>query len=47
MFTLRSLPVLALARLLAAPAAATTISFQNGSDGYAGADNESYWVPSG
>jgi hypothetical protein len=42
MFTLRSLPVLALAALLAAPAAATTISFQNGSDGYAGADNESY-----
>jgi hypothetical protein len=39
---LRSLPVLALAALLAAPAAATTISFQNGIDGYAGADNESY-----
>jgi MYXO-CTERM domain-containing protein len=40
--TLRSLPALALAALLATPAAATTISFQNGFDGYAGADNESY-----
>lgn len=39
---LRSLPMLALAALLAVPAAATTISFQNGIDGYAGADNESH-----
>jgi MYXO-CTERM domain-containing protein len=40
--TLRSLPAFALAALLATPAAATTISFQNGFGGYAGADNESY-----
>lgn len=32
----------ALAALLAAPASATTISFQNGAGGYAGADNESF-----
>jgi len=38
----RSLSALALALALGAPAAATTISFQNGFDGYAGADNESY-----
>jgi hypothetical protein len=42
MLTLRSLPAFALAALLSTPAAATTISFQNGFDGYAGADNESY-----
>jgi MYXO-CTERM domain-containing protein len=39
---LRSLSVIALAALLSTPAAATTISFQNGFGGYAGADNESY-----
>jgi hypothetical protein len=38
----RSLSALSLALALGAPAAATTISFQNGVDGYAGADNESY-----
>ena len=38
----RSLSALALSLALGAPAAATTISFQNGFDGYAGADNESY-----
>jgi hypothetical protein len=39
-----SLPKLALVGLvlLATPAAATTLSFQNGFGGYAGADNESY-----
>jgi hypothetical protein len=42
MSALRPLSALALAVLLAAPAAATTISFQNGVDGYAGADNESH-----
>jgi hypothetical protein len=38
----RLLASLGFAALLAAPASATTISFQNGVDGYAGADNESY-----
>ncbi|MFI5321445.1 MAG: DNRLRE domain-containing protein [Myxococcota bacterium] len=38
----RSLSALALSLALGAPAAATTISFQNGFDGYTGADNESY-----
>jgi len=38
----RSLSALSLSLALAAPAAATTISFQNGVDGYTGADNESY-----
>ena len=38
----RSLSALALSLALGAPAAATTISFQNGFGGYASADNESY-----
>jgi hypothetical protein len=38
----RLLASLGFAALLAAPASATTISFQNGFGGYAGADNESY-----
>jgi hypothetical protein len=42
MSALRSLFAFVLAASLAAPAVATTISFQNGVDGYAGADNESY-----
>jgi hypothetical protein len=42
MSTLRSLHAFAVAALLAAPAAATTISFQNGFDGYDGADNDSF-----
>jgi hypothetical protein len=36
------LPALLVALTLAAPAAATTISFQNGFDGYTSADNESH-----
>jgi hypothetical protein len=39
---LRGLSAFSLVVALAAPAAATTISFQNGVGGYAGADNESY-----
>jgi hypothetical protein len=39
---LRSLAAVALLSLAALPAAATTISFQNGFDGYAGADHESF-----
>ena len=39
---LRGLSAFSLALALAAPAAATTISFQNGVGGYTGADNESY-----
>lgn len=42
MLFLRSCSTFALALTLAGPAAATTISFQNGVGGYAGADNESY-----
>lgn len=42
MALLRALSALSLTLALAAPAAATTISFQNGFDGYTGADNESY-----
>ena len=42
MALLRFLPAFSLALALGAPAAATTISFQNGFGGYAGADNESY-----
>ena len=42
MLVLRSLAALALGSLLALPAAATTISFQNGASGYAGSDNESF-----
>jgi len=39
---LRALAALALASLVAGPAAATTLVFQNGLDGYAGADHESF-----
>jgi hypothetical protein len=39
---LRSLAVSALLSLAALPAAATTLSFQNGFDGYASSDNESF-----
>jgi hypothetical protein len=39
---LRGLSAFSLVVALAAPAAATTISFQNGVGGYTGADNESY-----
>jgi len=39
---LRPLALAALLSLGAAPAAATTISFQNGFEGYAGADNQSF-----